>query len=351
MSTAPKNTLGSMAAYAAEVRLATRRIGWPVHKVDLERTANTGWLSHWKHQVMLPFGLRRGIGPSSVLHLLDGSVAFAGLAARASCRVMVTVHDLIPVLQAYGRFPGVAAPSLASATVWRANEIAYRRAVALVCVSAASLRDLCELADVDALKCRVVPLPVRARMRKLAEVPVEQGREPGLILHVGNDAFYKNRLGVLRVFARLDGGTRLRMIGPRPGAELLAMAARLGVGDRVEWCVDADDGVLAESYRRARLMLFPSLYEGFGWPPLEAMAFGLPVLSSDRGSLPEVIGPCGPGIDPDDLDTWAARAQALLDAREEEYEALASGCRDHAAAFNQERFAKEMLAVYRSVMG
>jgi len=82
---------------------------------------------------------------------------------------------------------------------------------------------------------------------------------------------------------------RLKLAGSPMDADLNALAEQLGITERIECMVNPDDAQVADLYRHASLLLFPSIYEGFGWPPLEAMAFGCPVVCSSEGSLPEVV--------------------------------------------------------------
>jgi len=84
----------------------------------------------------------------------------------------------------------------------------------------------------------------------------------------------------------------------------------------VEFTGRVDDAALAELYRQAAVMVFPSRYEGFGLPALEAMACGCPVIASDRASLPEVVGDAALRVDPDDVEAMAAALRRVLgDAR------------------------------------
>lgn len=337
---------GSMRAYAMELARAL-----PAGDV---RLVGTGFaparsrLRYWSQMLALPWLTRERVGDHSWVHLLDGSRAFSGLALAKGRRVVITVHDLIPVLQSTGRFDEAASrPGLAARTIWRLNLRQFTRAQLLICVSESTRRDLTRLLPEVTARVVVVSLPVRDAMA--TPLPAAEGeRLPGVMLHVGNNAFYKNRRGVLEVFARCRNARELWMIGPQPDGELRGLAERLAVADRVRWMVDASDERLVDACRRASLMVFPSLYEGYGWPPLEAMALGLPVLASDRGSLPEIVGPCGPGIDPGAIDEWATRAEELLEPGDA-WRVLSGRCREHATTFNQARFRDEMLAAYRSV--
>jgi glycosyltransferase involved in cell wall biosynthesis len=128
------------------------------------------------------------------------------------------------------------------------------------------------------------------------------------------------------------------------------MAGELGVGERVMfagWVAEEDKPALLSG---ATAFVFPSLYEGFGLPPLEAMACGTPVIASDRSSLPEVVGEGGILVDPVDSEALAAALEKVwVD------DALAVALRQRALAqaakFSWRQTALETLAVYRKVVG
>lgn len=281
-----------------------------------------------------------------VWHVLDGSRAYIARALN-SAPVVLTVHDIIPWLQANGRFPGAPAVGVAARYLWQGNGQVLRQAAELVCDSACTARDLQQMFGIAAETCRVVPLAVRPTMATLARQRLDAPRSDGIVLHVGNNGFYKNRALVLRIFARVDAtlAQRLVMAGPEPTLALRRLADELQVSDRVEWLLDPDDYVLADYYRRAAVLLFPSLYEGFGWPVLEAMAFGLPVVASDAGSLAEVVGNSAECIPPEDEDRFVRTVAELLRSPQAAEAAAMRGI-VRAREFSSEVFAKRMRETY-----
>ena len=353
VSTATADSPGSMLAYGGELVAAFAEY---VPDVELRTT----WLarrvsrsaSGRRLQMVAFVGKAMAAKPDCDLwHVLDGSRAFLGTALRKR-PVLITAHDFIPLLADCGEFAGVLRQGLAARFVWRMNLRSLSRADWVVADSESTARDLHRLATVREERCSVVKLPVRGSLLRHRGTEGETNREEGLVLHVGNDAFYKNRGQVLRIFARLDRGSarRLVMIGPRLDPELQRLSRELGIAELISCKEGVNDEEVASWYARASLMLFPSLYEGYGWPVIEAMAFGLPVLASERGSLPELLGPCAPGIPPGATDQWVARAEALLKsapAREE----LGARCRAHAETFSRRRFAEEMRWAYLKVVG
>jgi len=131
-------------------------------------------------------------------------------------------------------------------------------------------------------------------------------------LHVGNDNWYKNFGGLLRALAALPDRELLLVKVGEIGAEHRRLIASLGLESRVRHVPHASSEELLDFYNAAEMLVFPSWHEGFGWPPLEAMACGCPVIASPRASLPEVCGEACLYVQPDDPAAIAAAMQKLL---------------------------------------
>lgn len=141
---------------------------------------------------------------------------------------------------------------------------------------------------------------------------------PSGLLYVGRDAPYKNIVGCVETLAALRRSgveVELTIVGePDPRYPEVGQAIRrLGLKDRVTLTGHVDDTTLSELYRNASVFLFLSRYEGFGLPPLEAMVRGVPVVSSDRASLPEVLGDAALLVDPDDIHAAVRAVRRILD--------------------------------------
>ena len=351
VSTATAQAGSSMAAYERLLADALAR-----HAPDIEVTivslggrATDARFSQRLASLTLPLRAALGRGRAfDVWHVMDGSRAFLSLALPRD-RLVITAHDIIPWLQARRRFPGAPPVGAAARWLWRRNGAAMRSARHLVCDSACTAQDVQREFGVDPARCSVVPLPVRPTLAILAadrsSAPSE--RPEGIVMHVGNDAFYKNRAQVLRVFARLDSDhpRRLVMVGPPPSADLEQLVHQYGMAPRVEWVVGVTDEELAAWYRRASVLLFPSVYEGYGWPVLEAMGFGVRVVASDRGSLPEVVGMDDTFVA---LDDEVGMADAVMDALRNPMMGREAR-RERAVACDAQTFARRMGDIYRRV--
>lgn len=273
--------------------------------------------------------------PSDLYHLLDGSMA-GFLPSKVWKKTVVTVHDLIPLLQIKGQLSG--RPGLMGRFLIHHGVQALRHVAGLLADSDATSRDLLKFTD----RSDVANIPVP--LRPLPE-PDQDLRLPECFLfHIGNNAAYKNRKGVLDVFARLQEMDNLHLIlaGPEPEPQLRDLAATL---ERVEFRVNVSDAELSSLYGNASAFLFPSLYEGFGMPILEAMAAGCPVVCSDAASLPEVAGDAALIAAPDDIESLANHCRTLLQNPTIRDDLILLG-NQRATLFNIERFSSELRAFY-----
>lgn len=190
-----------------------------------------------------------------------------------------------------------------------------RRADRVMTDSTFSRREIEAAYGLRADRIDVVPLAASAIFTASPDVP----REP-FVLHVG-DLHERRNLPML-LDAVIDlrrsqpaaAGCRLVLAGTDRGvlAQLTAAASKAGVPDALEYAGTPSDEALRDLYRRASVFAYPSRYEGFGLPVLEAMACGAPVVASSAGSVPEVTGDAAPCIDPDDARAWREAIVALI---------------------------------------
>lgn len=274
-------------------------------------------------------------------------------------RTVVTCHDIILLVLAAGRVRSKFRPPLVATKVLRRSLDKMARARHVIADSESTRRDLRDLVGIDPAMVTVVypglnypfrPLDEAARARSRARLGLPDGP---LVLQVGQVGFYKNIPGCLQVIATLrKGGIPATFVraGRRLTADQLAVARRLGVeGALLELGpTSADD--LADLYGACDVLLFPSLYEGFGWPPLEAMASGLPVVCSRSGSLGEIVGDAALTAEPEDHLRLADHVAAVIHS-ESVLNRLRSLGLKHAMKFDWARTGTQVRQVYREILG
>jgi glycosyltransferase involved in cell wall biosynthesis len=186
----------------------------------------------------------------------------------------------------------------------------------------------------------------------VAVAATELGIGHGFILAVGTLEPRKNLPLLLRAYHRLRVEARVNvplvLVGGKGWMydEVFDTIDALGLGDHVRHLSGVSDTQLAHLYRAAGVLAFPSYYEGFGLPALEALHAGCPVVASDRGSLPEVVGEAGVLLPPDNVDAWSeALWQVLTDA--DVADRLRRAGPAQAARFSWRATAEATLALYR----
>jgi alpha-1,3-rhamnosyl/mannosyltransferase len=264
------------------------------------------------------------------------------------CPSVVTIYDLIPLV-----FPeGFSAAQRLSFRLM--ISLALRTSAAITVISGATRDDLARYFGLRADRVYVTYLAADASFypRPAAEVAIIRARyrlPEHYILYVGINKPHKNLPRLVEAYARIGDAPPLVLAGredPRyPEARVQAEA--LGLTKRVCFGGDIASADLPALYSGAMLFVFPSLYEGFGLPPLEAMACGAPVICSNTSSLPEVVGDATLTFDPHDVEAIAATMRRALDDAELR-ESLREGGLAQAAKFSWERTAQETLKAYRA---
>ncbi len=234
-----------------------------------------------------------------------------------------------------------------------------RRAARIICGSAAAQADIARYLRVPKRKIAITPYAVEPRYRQeVAPARIEEVRQK----HALGDAPYVLSVGVLQprknlprlseAFARLkaanpDWPHRLVITGKQGWDE--TTAARMTHDEQIIFTGYVDDDALPALYAGAAAFAYPSLYEGFGYPILEAMACGCPVLTSNRSSMREVAGDAAQLVDPLSVDSIMRGLETLLSDKARRDEPRPRG-RERAAFFTTEQQAHATLDVYRRAL-
>lgn len=349
-------TAHSIARHAApflapghEIRLADPRGGDHVQPVRSPK-----WVKLEK-RLLAP--ARRWFGRDDVIHLIDNDHAY-GIAPWNFRRTVVTCHDLMPFLLD---------PTLESVFGSPLGRYFYRRTVRnlakcahVACVSEFTRQTLLEISDCDADRASVIPQAVETHFRpvdradfSLVAFQEKYGiRGKCVILHVGSCLPYKNITGLLEVFRCLLAEGRKDTVLLKIGGQFSPSDENYldahGLRPQLRHLTNLPEEELVLAYNAADLLLWPSRFEGFGLPALEAMACGAPVVCSNGGALPEVVGEVARVHAPEDTDGLTASCRAVLDDAELAAAMGAAG-RQHARAFTWERAAESYCELYRRV--
>jgi glycosyltransferase involved in cell wall biosynthesis len=308
----------------------------------------SAWLSH---QWVLPNVARKLA--VDVLHIPGINVRLSrpGVPFRSPCPLVVTMHDVIP-LTYYGR--------QASPLPWRLRLgfrlglLATRRAGRIITVSETARKDLLRHLALRPERVVAVLNGLDRCWHDAAEGASPRG-EPYL-LYAGSYEQRKNLLGTAEAYRRAlserDLPPLVLLVERESGHKDAVMAAvrKLGVIDHLRFVHSLSDEELVRLYRGASMFLFPSFYEGFGFPPLQALAARVPVIASRTSSLPEVLGDAACYVDPTSPAELAEAIIRLHDDRCYARDLAARGPRQ-AAGFTWNAAARQTLAAYQQAVG
>jgi glycosyltransferase involved in cell wall biosynthesis len=303
------------------------------YRLASSRRRYRGQLAAYEEAVVLGSDLAR-IRPD-VYHAID-----LKLPGRSPVPLVVTLHDLIPWAWGGPRMRGE------RFRFWLGRRF-LRRADVVVAVSKATADDAVRFSGVDRKRIRIVPEAAGDEFKPRPGAPDRVrrrwGLKPGYLLFVGALDARKDPGALLRAWHAACASTQdlELVIAGEPGPQAppnMGAAHRLG---------HVADGELADLYAAAGCLLFPSRYEGFGLPCLEAMSCGCPVAAFRNSSIPEVVDDAGELVPDGDADALGRAAAALAQAPER---ARRAGF-ERAKAFGWRRTARQTIACYEAALG
>ncbi|MCS6813086.1 MAG: glycosyltransferase family 4 protein [Cyanobacteria bacterium] len=233
------------------------------------------------------------------------------------CRYIVMAHDLIPL-----RFPKGWSPRTLYFRHWVPH--VFQQAQHIICNSIATANDLHHFFHIPTTK--ITPIPLAYDDRHFTPQPAPSPSELSLpyFLYIGHHEPYKNLSRLISAFALVvnsqhDTACQLWLAGPtdnRYTPQLKAQVNALGIDRHVQFLDYAPYAQLPDLLRGAVALVFPSLWEGFGIPVLEAMACGTPVITSNLAAMPEVAGEAAILVDPYNIQAIAAAMRDVLNDRQ-----------------------------------
>lgn len=301
------------------------------------------------HRLRLPLWVELAGGAMNVFHSPDFT-----LPPVRRAQTILTVHDL-----SFIRVPECAHPKLRS-YLMRAVPASVRRADIVLADSECTRADVIELLNVNPDRVEVVYPGVEQRFRHerdvrvLRAVRMRYALPERFVLGLGTLQPRKNLERLIEAYGRLHGevGSQIKLVIAGGAGwmyqSIFRRVEELGLQDAVCFPGYVADPDLPALYTMAELFAFPSLYEGFGLPPLEAMACGTPVVTSNVSSLPEVVGDAALMVDPLDVAALADAMRRALSGRPLREEMVQRGTAQ-ARRFTWRRAADKLLDVYQRV--
>lgn len=287
-----------------------------------DRSPMKKWMGYIDKLLIFPRKLCKLAAWADIVHICDHSNAVYSTSV-AGKPVVVTCHDLLAVRSALGEL-GENPTGWSGRQYQRLICAGLRKSPVIVCVSESTRNDVVRLIQGRQQTIGVVhnglnypyfPMSQEDAERHLESLGLVSGVK--FLLHVGGNHWYKNRMGVLRIFRELIGrhdmpDLKLVLAGEPCTAEMNAYNKDHGLVDRIRVVTGIDNEQLRALYSCARGLLFPSLYEGFGWPIIEAHACGCPVFTTNRPPMTEVGGERAIYIDPQNYTSAADRIADAL---------------------------------------
>ena len=333
-----------------------------------------GYIDKWLlFPLSIPSVVRQCRGEGVVFHILDHSNA-PYLKYFRRVPTLITCHDLLAIRSAIGEVPE-------NPTRWAGRRLQGMIAKGLggarnvACVSTATMQDYKRLfMDSEALLTHI-PMCMNAAFNRISKKELDDRLEclkanleyadgrpvdgdlkyQEYFLHVGSNAWYKNRLGLLHAYseARRHLPTkqrRLVLVGPPLSHEQFRFVRNGGFVDEIVIRIGATQAELEALYNGTIALVFPSLAEGFGWPPVEAQACGSLVITSNEEPMLSVSGPAAMHLDPRDTDALAEAIVEVSKLDEGERGKRIASSQQHLKQFEPKVMVKQYLNCYANLL-
>lgn len=292
----------------------------------------------------------------TINHIIDQSYAHL-LNTINSRQTIITVHDLIPLLAWKGVIPGLKYPHYP--LLYKLSIASLSKARAIIAISKSTKNDLINYCGIEESKITVIHAGVDKKFSSFSNEKKKLARhnlglptkDTYVVLIVGFQS-YKNILVSFQVISKLQNNlnTNVQLVWLGSNKDMCSKYSKLAnLNNDAIPLSNLDIDKLIELYNSVDCLLFPSLYEGFGSPPLEAMACGTPVITSNVASIPEVVGDAAIMLSPRDIDGLAKAVKKILENEILRNDYVKRGYLN-ASRFTWERCASEVFSLYKKIL-
>jgi glycosyltransferase involved in cell wall biosynthesis len=316
----------SMDKFALMLETSLTKLGHQVHvirpkiqlgKLNLYSQFLKKWIGYIDKLILFPSQLCQALSWADIVHICDqGNAIYTKY--LVDIPHVVTCHDLLAVRSGLGEFSEYT-------TSWTGKQLqqmmmkGLNQAQKVVCVSEQTRSDVLRLSSLPESAVSLIPMGLNYSFAPMTTLNAKHYLEAlgipqdcKFILHVGGNHWYKNRLGVLEIFHQLTLKLKqldfyLVMVGKPMTTEMHRLSNMYNIAQKIIELVDVDNESLRALYSSATALLFPSLYEGFGWPIIEAQACGCPVFTSNRPPMNDVGGKAAIYMEPNNPEVAAEK--------------------------------------------
>jgi glycosyltransferase involved in cell wall biosynthesis len=297
-------------------------------------------------QILLPFKVRNDM--LDLFHYTDHAMSLV----QRRYPVVITVHDI-----AYIRFPDLLNKTRQVYKKYILS-LSIKKADVIITDSHSTKRDIIEFFKVDEKKVKVIHLGVESRFHPISNVEGYRTRNnlpTKMILNIGTLEPRKNVVTLIKAFKKLqERGQKdyVLVIAGEKGwlyKRIFEEIRSSGMEQSIRLLGVVRDEELPLLYNCADLFVYPSLYEGFGLPPLEAMACGVPIITSNTSSLPEVVGNAGIMVDPNDIESLSDGMYRVLGDKELKHRMSRDGLK-RSKMFTWEKTVNDVIEIYKNVL-
>jgi glycosyltransferase involved in cell wall biosynthesis len=331
-------------------------IYWSGNKYENFNKENTKIImaSKRQHRFFEQYYFPRNIEKESVdiYHIPQNGI---GISENINCKKVITVHDLIPYI-----LPETVGRGYLTKFLKEMPKI-MNIADAIITVSECSKKDILKFFPIDENKIFVTPLAADKKYKPLDktlcknEIKSKYNIDKPFILYIGGFSPRKNVSFLIDAFSKvhknLDRDYDLVIVGSNKddSQKLKEYCSTLDIEKNIKFTGFVSNSLMPIFYNASDLFVYPSLYEGFGLPPLEAMSCGTPVITSDISSIPEVTGDGAILIDPKDTESLMYSIEAILNEKEIWNELSIKGL-NRSKLFSWRKTAEQTIDVYNKVV-